>query len=235
MQQRPRGVLDALVEDLGRFVLVVPVDVDAGLAAGAGRLGRSRRGLQLRNRRRLVVVPASRPQRRWRRGRRGCRRWQRRRTRTGGQAGRRRWRRKAARLRLDGRRRRCRWDAAARRRRRGRLARRRRRGRPGAAAWYRRGQAKQRLLTGGRRIRRGDGTPGRGQGRRRRSAGSRLLCRQSVENVEIRTRLVAHRCCSLCSFSLTLLWRLVLETPAGCGSRCVMQRIAAAHGPNLDL
>jgi hypothetical protein len=26
-----------------------------------------------------------------------------------------------------------------------------------------------------------------------------------------------------------------LETPAGCGSRCVMQRIAAAHGPNLDL
>jgi len=80
-----------------------------------------------------------------------------------------------------------------------------------AAAGQRSGQAEQSLLPGVRGRR--DRATAAGQRGGSRCTRSRLLGRQAVKNVEVRTRLVAHRCCSLCSFSLTRHWRLVLVGP----------------------
>ncbi len=232
VQKRSRRIFDAFVEDLRGFVFVVPVDVDAGLATSGSRFGPRRgRGLQARQLRRLLVVFALR----------GCQRGRRRRRRCGGaghwwrlgsaaHAGRRRRCRKTAWLSLQRWRRRR--HAAARRRQCGRHAAARRRRRSARLGGSR--QAQESLLPGCRRGR--DGTAAAGQGCRRRSARSRLLRRQSVKHVEVRTRLVAHRCCSLCCFTLTLLWRPVFETPEGLAFRAQFtQRTATARGSNLDL
>lgn len=231
VQQRASRILNALVEDLRGLVLVVPVDIHAGLPAGLGRSRWRRRRrshrcawrLELGQRRGFVFAARSR-ERRGRRGRRRGRGSARHGGRLGGTAHAGWWRRrrKPARLSLERRRRRRRRHTAARHRRGRRLARR------GGWRWHarlgRRGQPEQRLLTRGRRW--GNGATAAGQGGRSRSAWSRLLRRQSVKHVEVRTRLVAHRCCSLCFFSLTLLWRPVLETPVGGAS--------LAHAANRD-
>jgi hypothetical protein len=215
MEERSRRIFDALVEDHGRFVFVVPVDVDARLALALQRRdGRFffvfRRGLFARWRRR--GRPRRCAQRRsnrrggrhhGRRGGRRCRRSHRRR----------RWGRRSPAHHRWGRRRRGGWEPTRsrcfRRRRRGwhagagrgrprRLARHgrgRRCARPGSCPWddWRRQAKKSLLARGGRRRRRRCSPARSGRG----ATGPRLLRREPIENVQIRTGLVAHRFRSL--------------------------------------
>ena len=194
MKQRTRGVFDALVEDHGGFVFVVPVDVDPGL--GLGFLTRSGRRVFVldRPRRGGTRRVGAQGRRDWRWGRRdpgslGGRRRPAKRGRAG-------WRGRsrepaAARGGKLGRRR---SGDAATRRRSGRAARHGRRRRATARATTRRdgrSQPEQRFLARGRRRR------CRGSARGRRSTRARFFRCEPVENVQIRTGLVAHRFRSL--------------------------------------
>jgi hypothetical protein len=194
VQERSSRVLDTLVEDLGCFVFVVPVDVHPGLAGGGGPwrwCGKQwSRQPQTGGWRRVVVLFALRIGERGRRRRR--RRHQRRRSRNGRRC------RERARGRCGRRRRETAGLSFERRRSSGRQT----ALRPWRRRWYgsgtrRRGQAHERLLPRCRRW--GHGPTAQWWGRCG-AARSGFLGRQSVKNVEVRTRLVAHRCCSLCFF-----------------------------------
>lgn len=167
-QQRPTRVLLPAIEDGGRLVFVVPIDVDAAPRQGPG-------GVDV-DWRRLFVRTQGRGRRRGRAADPGARqRRRRRRRRKRRDGGRRRGRRRAQR-------RRRRWNAA-------RDARRRRR--------HVRGRhAEQRFLSCGRRGGERGRTRHPGAWRRRnagRRAGARLLGGEPVEDVQVRTGLVAHR------------------------------------------
>lgn len=214
-QQRSQRVFLAAIEDLSRFVFVVPIDVDAALGRAIGLGGAT--GLDLRRRCGLVVRSARLGRRWWRRSRRGQRRRRRRernrchqRGRPHTERGRRRRRRRRTRRR--GRRRRT-SSARNGRRRRGTTDR-------GTGC----GQTEQSLLPRHRRRRR-HSRAGRGRDAGDTREWPGLLGGEPVEDIQVRTGLIAHR--SLLS--------TVIHRPSLASTKMLEPKIAAQNCVRLIL